>query len=88
MKITCYLIYASYNEAFLFWTITFVIQKEVEDLDAILCKTRAHYVFGLSSGAIISLQAALNLPAIHKLVIFEPPLFINGTVPTALIARY
>ena len=64
------------------------IQKEVEDLDAILAKTDTHYVFGLSSGAIISLQAAITKPAIRKLAIFEPPLFANGTAPTNLIARY
>jgi len=64
------------------------IRKEVEDLGALLSKTSAHYVFGLSTGAMISLQAALTLPAIHKLAIFEPPLFINGSIPTALIARY
>ncbi len=64
------------------------IQKEVEDLDALLTKTGAHNVFGLSSGAMIALQAALTLPAIHKLAIFEPPFFINDSVPTALVARY
>lgn len=64
------------------------IHREVEDLDALLTKTNAHYVFGLSSGAMISLQAALTSATIHKLAIFEPPLFINGSVPTALIARY
>lgn len=64
------------------------VHKEVEDLEAILAKTGAHYVFGLSSGAIILLQAALTLPAIQKLAIFEPPLFINGSRPTTLIARY
>lgn len=63
------------------------IQRDVEDLDALLTRTGSHLVFGLSSGAIISLQAALTLPAIHKLAIYEPPLFING-VPTAAIARY
>jgi pimeloyl-ACP methyl ester carboxylesterase len=62
-------------------------QKDVEDLDALLRKTDAHYVFGLSSGAIISLKAALSLPDIRKLAIYEPPLFIYG-VPTALVARY
>ena len=62
------------------------IQKDVEDLDALLTKTGAHFVFGLSSGAIISLQAALTLPAIHKVAIFEPPLFING-VPSAMLLR-
>jgi len=65
------------------------IQKEVEDLDALLTKTGAHNVFGLSSGAIISLQAALSLPAIHKLAIFEPPLFVNDSVtPNAVLERY
>jgi len=64
------------------------IQKEVEDLNALLTKTGTHYVFGLSSGAIISLKATLTLPSIHKLAIFEPPLFINGSAPTALITRY
>lgn len=64
------------------------IQKEVEDLDALLTQTGTHYVFGLSSGAIISLQAAITQPAIRKLAIFEPPLFMNGAAPTALIARY
>ena len=64
------------------------IHREVEDLDALLTKTNAHYVFGLSSGAMISLQAALTLPTIHKLAIFEPPLFINGDAPIALIERY
>jgi len=62
------------------------IQKDVEDLDALLTKTGTHSVFGLSSGAIISLQAALTLPAISKIAIFEPPLFING-VPSAALPR-
>ena len=56
------------------------IRKEVEDLDAILNKTDAHYVFGLSSGALITLEAALNLPAIHKIVLYEPPLYIDHSL--------
>ena len=64
------------------------IQKEVEDMDALLTKTGAHYVFGVSSGAIIWLQAALTLPAIQKAGIFEPPLSINGSVSTAFVSRY
>lgn len=55
------------------------IQKDVEDMDALLTKTGTHNVFGVSSGAIIWLQAALTLPAIHKAAIFEPPLSINGS---------
>jgi len=64
------------------------IQKDVEDMDALLSKTGAHFVFGVSSGAIITLTAALTLPAIHKAAIFEPPLLINGSFSTAFLARY
>jgi len=55
---------------------------------AVLAKTDAHDVMGVSSGAIIWLQAALTLPAIRKAVIFEPPLPINGSLPTDFVQRY
>ena len=64
------------------------IQKEVEDLDALLVKTGAHSVFGLSSGAIISLQAALTLPVIRKATIYEPPLFLNSSEPMPFVVRF
>lgn len=64
------------------------IQKEVEDLDALLSKTGTHHVFGVSAGGLICLQAALTLPAIHKAVLYEPALFINGSSPTAFLQRY
>ena len=63
------------------------IKEDVEDLDALLTKTGAHNVFGLSSGGIITLQAALRLPAIHKAAIFEPPLFADGSAQTAFLTR-
>ena len=65
-----------------------VVGEAIEDLDALLAKTGAHYVFGVSSGAIISLQAALTLPAIRKAAIFEPPLIANGSGPTAWLTRF
>jgi pimeloyl-ACP methyl ester carboxylesterase len=64
------------------------VGEAVQDLDALLAKTGAHYVFGVSSGAIISLQAALTLPAIQKAAIFEPPLIVNGPAPTAWLTRF
>ncbi len=63
------------------------IQKEVEDLDAVLSRTGAHYVFGVSAGGLICLQAALALPAIHKAALYEPALSINGSVSTAFVTR-
>jgi pimeloyl-ACP methyl ester carboxylesterase len=64
------------------------IQKDVEDMDALLTKTGAHYVFGVSSGGIIWLQAALSLSSIHKAAIYEPPLLINGSLPIAWLTRF
>ena len=64
------------------------VQKEVEDLDALLTSTGARYVFGVSAGAIVCLHAARALPAIHKAAIFEPPLIINGSPSGAFLTRY
>ncbi len=64
------------------------IQKDVEDMDALLTQTGAHNVFGVSAGAIISLQAALTLPGIHKVAIYEPPLVMDESAPTAVLTRF
>lgn len=66
----------------------YCIQKDVEDMDALLTKTGAHFVFGVSGGALIWLQAALSLETIHKAVIFEPPLLVNDSLSLAYLARY
>ena len=63
------------------------VYKEVEDLEAVFARTGARYIFGLSSGALISLRALSRLSTIRKAVIYEPPLFVNG-LPTALMAQY
>ncbi len=38
----------------------------------------AHNVFGLSSGAVIALNAASALPSITKLAVYEPPVTDDG----------
>ncbi|MTK64697.1 MAG: alpha/beta hydrolase [Methanobacterium sp.] len=55
------------------------MEREIEDLGAVLKKTGAKNIFGLSSGALIALEAALNLP-ITKAAIYEPPLDIDNNV--------
>jgi pimeloyl-ACP methyl ester carboxylesterase len=60
------------------------MRREIEDVDAILAKIDAHNVFGLSSGALIALQASLELPSIHKAVINEPPLDVDNSIITML----
>lgn len=64
------------------------ILKEVEDLDALLTAADSHDVFGVSSGALIALQAALTLPAIQKVAIYEPPLIVNDSISTDFLPRY
>ena len=64
------------------------IETDVQDMAALLAKTDAHYVMGVSSGAIIWLQAAITLPTIRKAAIFEPPLIIDGSVPIGFLKQY
>ncbi len=64
------------------------IQNDVEDVEALLAKTGAHSVFGLSSGALICLQAELTLPAIHKAAVYEPALFLESSEPMAFVTRF
>src|SRR5277367_1769325 len=64
------------------------LKKECEDLEAVLAKTGAENVFGLSSGALVVLQAALTLGQIRKIAVYEPPLSMNHSSPTAWVARY
>ncbi|WP_327581084.1 alpha/beta hydrolase [Nonomuraea sp. NBC_00507] len=64
------------------------LQREVEDLDALLTATGAHHVAGVSSGAIIALRTALARPELRKVVAFEPPLDIDGSNPTGWLDRF
>ncbi len=64
------------------------IAKECEDVDALLTRTGAHFVFGHSAGGLIALQAALTLPSMRKVAVYEPPLSLHGSVPTSWVKRY
>lgn len=64
------------------------IKQEVEDLEAVLARTSARDVFGVSTGAVIALQAALTLPAIGRLALYEPLLLPNAATASAMMARY
>lgn len=64
------------------------LHTEIGDLDALLDRTRAHNVFGLSIGALIAIEAARALPAITRLAVYEPPLEFDGVTQTAWLPRY
>jgi len=62
--------------------------SEAEDLEAVLASTGATNVFGVSVAGIIALQAALTVPAVQKLAVYEPPLFADSQEPTAILRRF
>lgn len=64
------------------------LAREAEDLDALLRKTGARFVFGLSSGALIALYAAGRIAGIEKLALYEPPLTTDAADPAAWVPRY
>jgi len=53
------------------------IGKEDEDLDALLKKTGAHFVFGTADGALFALHASISNPNIHKIAAYEPLIFFG-----------
>ncbi len=64
------------------------LRTEIEDLSALLHASGAHYVFGLSAGAVIAIEAARILPEITKLALYEPPLSFDGVVHAEWVPRY
>lgn len=59
----------------------------MEDVDAVLAEVGASRVFGLSSGAMIALEAARTLPRITRAAVYEPPFYAGG-VPHDRIAQF
>jgi pimeloyl-ACP methyl ester carboxylesterase len=53
------------------------IQKEDEDMDALITETGAYYVFGTADGALFALHAAIILHSIKMIVAYEPVLFVG-----------
>lgn len=58
---------------------SYSLDKECEDIEAVLKATRAPYLLGHSFGAICTLEAAARYP-VEKLVLYEPPLPIESSV--------
>jgi pimeloyl-ACP methyl ester carboxylesterase len=66
----------------------FTVQREVEDIQAIIDATGARFIFGHSSGGLVSLRTALVTPALTRVALYEPPLSINGSTPMAWVSRF
>jgi pimeloyl-ACP methyl ester carboxylesterase len=66
----------------------FSVRREVEDMQTLIAATGARFIFGHSSGALVSLRTALFTPALARVALHEPPLSINGSAPTAWVPRF
>jgi pimeloyl-ACP methyl ester carboxylesterase len=69
----------------------FGIQQAVEDTQTVIAKTGAHYVFGLSAGAVVSLWTARVTPAIRRVAAYEPPFSLSSipeSSPRPWLVRY
>jgi pimeloyl-ACP methyl ester carboxylesterase len=64
------------------------VRREVEDMQALVAASRARFIFGLSSGALVTLRTALFTPALERVALYEPPLSVNGSAPTAWVPHF
>jgi pimeloyl-ACP methyl ester carboxylesterase len=61
---------------------------ECQDLAALLQGSGSEFVFGLSAGALVCLDAAASLDQIRRLALYEPPLSIDHSTPVAWLDRF
>jgi pimeloyl-ACP methyl ester carboxylesterase len=61
----------------------YAVQREVEDLEALIdAAGGSAFLYGLSSGAVLALEAASRLPGkVKKLAMYEPPFIVNDSRP-------
>jgi pimeloyl-ACP methyl ester carboxylesterase len=64
------------------------IDRDVEDVGAVIAATGACDVFGVSSGGAIALKAALVLPSIRRVAVYEPALVDDPSSFAERVARY
>ncbi|MFG3053994.1 alpha/beta fold hydrolase [Kitasatospora sp. NPDC048239] len=56
------------------------VQREVEDLDALIGRVGGEaMVFGMSSGAVLALEAVARGSAVSRLAVYEPPFITNDS---------
>jgi hypothetical protein len=63
-------------------TLPYAPEREYEDLAAVVAKAGGEAsVFGMSSGAVLALEASANGVAVTKLVLYEPPCILDRDGP-------
>ena len=62
-------------------TLPYAVEREIEDLEALIETAGGSAgVFGMSSGAVLALRAAVNLK-ITRLALYEPPFIVDASRP-------
>lgn len=64
------------------------IDREREDLIAVQAATGATLLVGHSFGGLIALESARDHPVFDRIVLYEPGVSIDGSIPTDWITRY
>jgi pimeloyl-ACP methyl ester carboxylesterase len=60
----------------------YAVEPEIEDIEALIKEAGGTaFVFGMSSGAVLGLEAAARLPAITRLALYEAPLIVDDSRP-------
>lgn len=63
-------------------TMPYAVEREIEDLEALIEEAGGSaYIYGISSGAVLALDAAARLKSIRKLALYEAPFIVDGTHP-------
>lgn len=64
-------------------TLPYAVQREVEDIEALIdVAGGSAFLYGLSSGGVLALEAASKLPnKVKKLAMYEPPFIIDDSRP-------
>jgi pimeloyl-ACP methyl ester carboxylesterase len=60
----------------------YAVEREVEDIEALLKEAGGTaFIYGISSGAALALEAASRLKGIQKLALYEAPFIVDDTHP-------
>lgn len=72
-------------------TAPYSVEREVEDIEALVGEAGGSaFVYGISSGAALALEAARRLPGIQKLALYEAPFIVDDSrtpIPEDYLAR-
>ena len=64
-------------------TAPYAVEREVEDIAALVSEAGGSaYLWGMSSGAVLALEAASRLSGVRKLALYEAPFIVDDSRPT------